>query len=65
MTKLFRVGAYITQDLFIEIEAETEEEAVKLVREQLDDGSIDGGDFTQIDEWGAGEFKLGSYAWEK
>ena len=52
MTKLFRVGAYITQDLFIEIEAETEEEAVKLVREQLDDGSIDGGDFTQIDEWG-------------
>ena len=51
--------------MFIEIEAETEEEAVKLVREQLDDGSIDGGDFTQIDEWGAGEFELGSYAWEK
>ena len=65
MKKIFRVGAYVTQDLFIEIEAETEEEAVKLVREQLDEGSIDGGDFTQIDEWGAGEFELGSYAWEK
>ena len=65
MKKIFQVGAYITQDLFIEIEAETEEEAIKLVREKFDDGSIDGGDFTQIDEWGAGEFRIGSHAWEK